>query len=141
MAANADLERRHLPDVDDPDLAPFWRGCRAEELRIPRCGACSRFVWYPQPSCSSCGSAAIEWTRVSGRARLFTWVRVHRPFLPGFESRVPYTTALVELEEDPAVRLAALLDAEGATLRIGLPLEARFEAIDERLTLPRFRVR
>lgn len=141
MAANADLLRRHLPEVDAPELVPFWEGCRAGELRIPCCGACAKFVWYPQMSCPACGGEDLRWTKVSGRGRLFTWVRVHRAFLPGFEKRVPYTTALVELEEDPSVRLAAMLDETVATpLRVGLAVEVTFERVDERLTLPRFRV-
>ncbi|MGH7823403.1 MAG: OB-fold domain-containing protein, partial [Candidatus Binatia bacterium] len=59
----------------------------------------------------------------------------------GFEKRVPYTTALVELIEDPAVRLATMLDDPPAGgLRVGLPVEVAFERVSDRLTLPRFRV-
>jgi uncharacterized protein len=142
MAANvADLERRHLPDVNDPELARFWEGCRAEELRIPRCSACGKLVWYPQFVCPGCGGSEMPWTRVSGRGRLFTWVRVHRAFLPGFEKRVPYLTGLVELEEDSAVRLAAWLEAPDASaLRIGAPVEVFFARVDDRLVLPRWRL-
>jgi len=140
MPANADLATRHLPDTEAPELAPFWEGCRAGELRIPRCEACGKLVWYPQLTCPRCGGGRMPWTKVGGRGRLFTWVRVHRAFLPGFEKRVPYLTALVELEDDPAVRLATLLDAPDTTaLRIGLPVEVGFERVNERLTLPRFR--
>ena len=141
MPANADLERRHLPDVESAELAPFWEGCRAGELRIPRCERCAKLVWYPRLSCPRCGGEAIAWSRVSGRARLFTWVRVSRAFLPGFESRVPFVTALVELEEDPSVRLATMLETGGVEkLSIGLPLEVYFERVDDASVLPRFRV-
>ena len=141
MPANPHLETRHLPDPGAPELAAFWEGCRGGELRIPRCDACGKLVWYPQLSCPRCGGESMRWTKVSGRGRLFTWVRVHRAFLPAFEKRVPFTTALVELEEDPAVRLATFLEVpDGLALTIGLPVEAHFERVDERLTLPRFRV-
>ncbi|MGH7804578.1 MAG: Zn-ribbon domain-containing OB-fold protein [Candidatus Binatia bacterium] len=136
-----DLGRRHLPDPHDPELAPFWEGCRAGELRIPRCRACGRFVWYPQLTCRGCGAQEHEWTRVSGRGSLFTWTVVHRAFLPGFERRVPFVTALVELEEDPALRMATLLAAApGERLRIGLPVAVEFEPWEEGLVVPRFRV-
>jgi len=139
MPANPDLETRHLPDVDAPELAPFWEGCRAGELRIPRCDACGKLVWYPQLTCPRCGGETMRWTKISGRGRLFTWVRVHRAFLPGFEKRVPYLTALIELEEDPAIRMATVLDVpDGVALRLGAPVEVRFERLDERRTLPRF---
>ncbi len=67
---------------------------------------------------------------------------MNRAFLPGFEKRVPFTTALVELDEDPSVRLATMLDeSAGEPLRIGLPLEVYFETVSEALVLPRFRPR
>ena len=134
-------EIRQLPDPDDPELAPFWEGTRRGELRIPRCRTCGRFVWYPQPVCPGCAGVDFGWERVSGRARLFTWVTVRRAFLPAFDDVVPFLTALVALEEDPAVRLATRLDCPvGAPLRLNLPLEVAFERVDDRLTLPKFRL-
>jgi uncharacterized OB-fold protein len=137
---SADLATRHLPDPDWPVARPFWDGCRAHELRIPRCRGCGRFVWYPAPVCAGCGGEDHAWTRVSGRGRLFTWVTVHRAFLPGYAERVPYVTALVELEEDAHVRLATFLrNVPPAGPRLGMPLEVVFERVDDRLTLPAFR--
>ena len=71
-------------------------------------------------------------------ARLFTWVTVHRAFLPGY--RVPYVTALVELVEDTRVRLATYLrDVPAGGLRTGMRVEVVFESVTEQLTLPVFR--
>lgn len=129
-----------LPDLDDGELAPFWDGARAGALRIPRCLRCAAFVWYPQLRCRRCGSEELRWTAVSGRARLFTWVTVHRALVPAQRDHVPFVTALVEIEEDASVRLATRLDApRGVPLRLGLPLEVFFEKVDDRLTVPRFR--
>src|SRR4051794_18472561 len=97
-----------LPDVDEPLTAPFFAAAAADELAIPRCRDCDRFVWYPKDSCPGCGGP-LEWTAVSGRGRLFTWAVVRRAFLPAFADRVPFVTALVELDEDPSVRLCTYL--------------------------------
>lgn len=140
MAGARELAERHLPDLDWEVARPFWEGCRAGELRIPRCADCGRWVWYPAAVCPGCGGGRHPWTRTSGRGWLFTWVRVHRAFLPGFADRVPFVTALVELEEDPRARLATFLgDAPASGLRAGMPVEVAFERVDERLTLPVFR--
>jgi len=140
MASAREIAERHLPDPDWPVARPFWEGCRAGELRIPRCRDCGRWVWYPASACPECGGGRHEWTRVSGRGGLFTWVTVHRAFLPGYKDRVPFVTALVELEEDARLRLATFLhDRPPGGLRVGLPVEVVFEHIDERLTLPLFR--
>jgi hypothetical protein len=59
---------------------------------------------------------------------VFTWVTVHRVFLPGYADRVPYVTALVELVEDPRVRLATFLrDVPASGLRVG-PRRSAFGA-------------
>ena len=140
MAAAREIAARHLPDPEWPAARAFWEGCRAGELRVPRCRDCGRWVWYPASACPECGGGQHEWTRVSGRGRLFTWVTVHRAFLPGYEDRVPFVTALVELEEDARLRLATFLhDRPPGGLRVGLPVEVTFERIDEHLTLPVFR--
>jgi uncharacterized OB-fold protein len=128
-----------LPDPDWPVARPFWEGCARGELRIPRCRGCGRFVWYPAPVCGACGGRDHDWTRVSGRGRVFTWVVVHRA-LGGYVGPLPYVTALVELEEDARVRLAtSLRDVPGSGLRIGTPVEVVFEVASERVTLPAFR--
>lgn len=136
-----DLATRHLPDPEWPVARPFWEGAAAGELRIPRCAGCGRFVWYPAPACPACGGDDVRWTAVSGRGRLFTWVRVHHAFLPGYAPRVPFTTALVELVEDPRVRLATFLrDEPAGGLRVGLPVAVGFERLSDRVVLPVFRV-
>ncbi|HEY5171864.1 MAG TPA: OB-fold domain-containing protein [Acidimicrobiia bacterium] len=93
-----------LPDVEDPLTAPFFAGAARGELVITRCETCGRFVWYPQEACPRDGGS-LTWTAVSGRGTLFSWAVVRRAFLPAFEDRVPFVTALVALCEDPAVRL------------------------------------
>jgi uncharacterized protein len=60
--------------------------------------------------------------------------------LPGFADRIPYITALVELEEDPRVRLATYLrDVPGGGPNLGMPVEVTFERVDDRIVLPAFR--
>lgn len=129
----------HLPDVEWEVARPFWDGCRERILRMPRC-VCGEYVWYPQPRCPVCRSDQIAWTAVSGGAALFTWTTVYRSFVPGHAARLPYMTGLVELIEDPKLRLATfLVGMEGAQLALGLPLRVDFERISDRIVLPVFR--
>jgi uncharacterized OB-fold protein len=97
-----------LPDIDDPITAPFFASAARGELVITRCDTCGDYVWYPQDACPRDGGS-LTWTAVSGRGSLFTWAVVRRAFLPAFEDRVPFVTALVALEEDPAVRLCTYI--------------------------------
>jgi uncharacterized OB-fold protein len=136
-----------LPDLGDPLSAPFFAAAAAGELRIPRCEECGAYVWYPQETCPADGGALV-WTRVSGRATLFSWAVVRRAFLPAFEDKVPFVTALVALDEDPAVRIATyIVDADPDALVPDAPVEVEFRDLsfatvpDTSVVVPMFRER
>jgi uncharacterized OB-fold protein len=118
-----------LPDVDDPLTAPYFAGAARGELMITRCESCARFVWYPDERCAQCGGE-LTWTPVSGAATLFSWAVVRRAFLPAFAEQVPFVTALVAIEEDPAVRIPTyLVDAAPDSLRADEPVRVTFRAL------------
>ena len=119
-----------LPDVAWPPARELWAGAERGELVLPRCDACARYVWYPDGACRFCGATARTWTPVSGRARLFSWSIVHRPFIPQLADLVPFVTALVTIEEDPAVRLATrIVDCDPARLRVDMAVRAVFRPL------------
>src|SRR5205823_2319203 len=98
-------------------------------------------VHWPKPLCPRCGSDQLSPTQVSGRGAIFTYTIVYRAFQPGFESDLPYLLALVELDEQPGLRLIAnIVGASRDALRIGMPVEVVFE---ERggYTVPQFHPR
>ena len=119
-----------LPDVDDPLTAPFFAGAARGELVITRCDGCGDYVWYPQDACPRDGGA-LAWTAVSGRGTLFSWAVVRRAFLPAFEDRVPFVTALVALAEDPAVRLCTyVVDSAPDELVADAPVAVSFRPLE-----------
>jgi len=82
-----------------------------------------------------------EWVPVSGRGTIASRVVVHAPVLPAFRARVPYAVVLVELDEDPGLRLVGnVLDAAPEQVRIGLPVRVAFEALNDEITLPQWRL-
>ena len=118
-----------LPDVDDPITAPFFAGAARGELVVTRCDTCGDYVWYPQGACPRDGGS-LTWTPVSGRGSLFTWAVVRRAFLPAFEDRVPFVTALVALKEDPAVRLCTyVVDVDPDDLVADAPVAVTFRPL------------
>jgi uncharacterized OB-fold protein len=134
-----------LPDTDWAPTAPFWAAAAEHRLSLPRCDACRRLVWYPADTCRRCGADAQTWVDLSGRGTLFSWVVVHQQFLPQYEP--PFVTALVAVDEDPAVRLATrLLDVDPAApgLVIDQPVEVAFgpltfPGVDGEVTAPFWR--
>jgi uncharacterized OB-fold protein len=121
-----------LPDLSDPDTAPFFAAAAEGVLRIPRCDACTRFVWYPESPCPHCGAATFTWTATSGTGTLFSWAVVRRAFLPAFAEMVPFVTALVALDDDPRVRVLGYVvdvDPDADELVAGAPLHAVFRPL------------
>lgn len=129
---------RMLPDFDEHNR-PFWTGGADGRLMIAYCAACSRWVSPPTVDCPECGGELVV-RPVSGRGRVFTYTVNHQPFNPAVP--LPYVIALVELDEQPDLRLAAnIIDCEPDSVRIGLPVEVRFERHDvheERVFVPVF---
>jgi uncharacterized OB-fold protein len=121
--------RRVLPVVDDGN-APFWTGGRDGVLRILRCLDCGTWIHPPRPVCPQDHSRRLEWSEASGRGRLASWTLNLQRWLPGFEP--PYLVALVELEEQPQLRLMTnLAHCETADLSMGMPLRVIFERCED----------
>ncbi|MCZ7526401.1 MAG: OB-fold domain-containing protein [Acidimicrobiia bacterium] len=119
-----------LPDVTDERTAGFFEAAARGELAIPRCDGCGRLCWYPEADCPACGGDAFTWAATSGRGRLYSWAVVRRPFLPAFEAMVPFVSALVALDDDPAVRVVGyVVDADPASLEADQPLRAVFRPL------------
>jgi uncharacterized protein len=131
---------RELATINpNADTEPFWEACRRRELRLQQCGSCRRFRHPPIPGCPHCGSTEIEWTRVAGRGRVFSYTTVHHAALPALADRVPYVVAVVELEDAPGARLVGNLVGTGDGLAIGMPVEVEWDEVEPDVVLPQFR--
>ncbi|MEW6271683.1 MAG: OB-fold domain-containing protein [Thermodesulfobacteriota bacterium] len=119
-----------LPDVEWEPTRELWAGAARGELRVTRCASCARLVWYPETPCRFCGGAALVWTTVSGRGRLFAWTVVRHAFLPHFAELLPMVSGLVALDEDPAVRLVTrIVDCAPEELRCDMPVAVVFRPL------------
>jgi len=136
-----ETERRPLPLVDD-DSRPYWEGARRHELVVLRCSGCGFYVHYPRHECPRCRSENLVPSRVSGRGVVHSYTITHHRGAPGFEERVPFVVTLIELEEQPGLRIVSNLSGCGPEeVRIGMPVEVVFEDVAPGVTLPQFRPR
>ncbi|WP_289849128.1 OB-fold domain-containing protein [Actinoallomurus spadix] len=127
--------RRARPAIG-PDTRFFWDGLRDGELRVQRCAECGRLRHPPGPMCPECHATKREHVTVSGRGTLHSYVVHHHPPVPGFDP--PFVVALVDLEE--GVRMVGdLLGCPPDQVRIGMPVEAVLQKIDDDLVLPQWR--
>ncbi|MEN3586198.1 OB-fold domain-containing protein [Streptomyces sp. ZYX-F-203] len=94
-----------LAPVVDADGAPFWRYAARGELRVQSCADCGRPRFPPRPCCPHCRSFAREWRAMSGRGRIWSYVVAHPPLPPAYAALAPYHVVVVELADDPRIRL------------------------------------
>jgi len=120
---------RVLPQLNDLNR-PFWTGGERRELCLLRCRSCKHWIHPPAPICPLCLAREVAAEATSGRARVATFTINHQPWIPGFPP--PYVIAIVELAEQPGLRLTTnLVHCAPADVRIGMPVRAVFEQHDE----------
>jgi uncharacterized OB-fold protein len=128
---------RYLP-VIYPEEAPFWAAARRGSLVLQRCNRCGHVIYPIGPVCSHCLSDDIEWTPMSGRGHVTSFVVYHRGWTNWLAERVPYAVVQVELEEGPRLT-GNPLDLPLAELAVGLEVTVAFERVSREVTLVQFR--
>lgn len=119
----------------DADTWGFFAAAAEGRLVVGECASCRRVLHLPRPYCSGCGSFEVGWRAVAGRGRLWTWTTVHQPIHPAFEA--PYTVVVVELDDEPGVRLAGSMPGE-PDLEIGMAMQVRFDPLEGGGALPQW---
>src|SRR6266851_2066671 len=125
--------------IPDAASAFFWEGAARGELLVQMCADCESFQYPPTVVCEKCQSRDVRPARVSGRGTLYALTVMHQAFLPIFAEDLPFTIALVDLDDAPGARmLTNIVDAAPDTLSAGDPLEVVFEPRGE-YAVPQFR--
>lgn len=128
------IEHPLLPGLD-AESEPFFEFAAAGELRIQACAGCSLRRMPPRPRCDRCGSFETRWDLMSGRGTIWSHVTPHPPLLPAYSGQAPYNVVLVELDDDPTIRLvgnvvatagAALDSVDPHSIEIGMPVRVAF---------------
>ncbi len=120
----------------------YWEAAKRHRLAILRCLDCGTFIHPPKPSCRACRGQNLAPHEVSGRGRVYTFTKTHYVYHPAFAQQAPYVVALVELEEDPGVRIVSnIVECPADQVSIGMLVEVVFDDLTPEVTLPQFRPR
>ena len=126
-----------LPKIN-ADNQPFWEGCRRHELRFQKCTDCGQVRWPPSVLCPQCHSMQTSWLTAKGMGRVYSYAVYHTAFHPGFKAELPYTVAVVVLDEGPRL-LSTIVDCPPDQVTCDMPVQVVWEDVDEALTLPKFK--
>lgn len=117
--------------------APFWAACREHELKLQRCADCGAYAYFPVYACPACLRSSLEWTRVSGRGRVYSRTLIMDPVSAAIPAEGPLIVALIELAEGP-VMMSNLVGPGAADIAIGDEVKVTFRKVDDAITLPVF---
>jgi uncharacterized OB-fold protein len=120
------------------DTREFWEGCREKRLRFQKCKDCGHVRWPASNLCPECHSFEFTWIDSSGRGRVHTFVVYHMAFHPGWREKLPYITAVVELDEGPRF-LSNIVESDPQALSCGAPVEVIWDKAGE-FFVPRFKL-
>ncbi|MCA1953929.1 MAG: Zn-ribbon domain-containing OB-fold protein [Anaerolinea sp.] len=85
------------------------------------CPHCEGKIFPPRDVCPHCGGEAKTPYTFSGKGTVYSYTIMHDA-PAGYDENVPYTVALVKLEEGPMVT-AQLTDLDEQGVQIGMPVE------------------
>jgi len=127
--------KRTLPVVDK-DTEAYWTHGSVGELAIYRCQNCRFYVHPPVRFCPKCESRRVAPEAVSGKGRVATYTVNYKQWVPDLPT--PYVIALVELAEQPDVRLTTnIVNCPPESVCIGMPVRVLFEQVED-LWVPLF---
>ena len=132
------LYDKPLPIITEENRG-HWDAARRHELRLQRCHDCGLVRFPIAPICPRCLAARAEWSLLSGRGTIASWVVFHKAYWPGFRKDLPYTVVQVLLAEGPRY-ISNLVDAQDRDLAIGMPVEVVFDDVTAEVSLPKFRL-
>ncbi len=124
--------------AQDSDSRLYWEGLAQGELRIQRCDACSKTVFYPRSICPHCHADQLSWMVASGKGTIYSYTVAHQGF-GLFAEDAPFVVAIVELEEGVRM-MSRIVDAPRERVVVGAGVRVTFESVSEDLTLPYFRL-
>jgi uncharacterized OB-fold protein len=119
-----------IPVPDQVDQA-FWDAVNERRLVVQYCTQCNRRQYPPQATCAGCGSANnLTWRETSGRGRINGYCVQHDTRVVVLKEDQPFNTAVIELEEDPAIKFFSHLPGVPVDeVPVGAPVRVVFEEV------------
>lgn len=109
--------------------APFWDGLAQGEVRLQKCGKCGVHQYPAETFCYECGGQQMAWVPVKGEGSVYSFTVVHQLYHKAFKPFLPYTVAIVQMNEGPRM-LSAMLGLK-RPLVIGERVKPRIRLVGE----------
>ena len=126
-----------LPVINE-DTAPYWEYCRKHELRMQKCQQCGYIRFPASIVCPKCHSLEAEWTKLSGKGTVYSFIVYQQVYHPSYKDDIPYAVAIIQLDEGPRME-SNITDCKMEDIKIDMPVQVYFDDITDEVTLPKFK--
>ena len=79
-----------------------------------------------------------EWQKLSGKGKVYSYTIYQRVYHPGFKNDVPYSVAIIHLDEGPSM-ISNIVGCKMEDIKIDMPVEVVFEDVTDEFSLPKFK--
>ena len=128
--------RQPLP-IPNEDSSEYWDGTRKNKLLLQHCDQCGKYRFPPQHLCPDCWSDRSEWVEAAGKGEVYTFAVARRAIKPDWNEKIPYVTALVQLDEGPKI-FTNIVECAPEDVTIGMRVKVIFDHVNEEIALPKF---
>jgi len=106
-------------------IEQFYKFASERKLMAAKCKKCGTMLLPPRPMCTKCFSSDLEWVELENEGKLLTYTVIHvSP--KQFESFVPYSVGIVELED--GLKLPGMIrGVEPEKISVGMDLKVDFD--------------
>lgn len=131
------IEPTRMEPVYSELAAPFWDATTRSELVLQWCVPCDAPIHYPRVACPRCLGTDLDWRKASGCGVVYASTVLHRAGLPQMAERVPYTVAIVDLDE--GVRfMSNVVGCDPSVVRVGQRVRVAWKPLSEGRQWPVF---
>jgi uncharacterized OB-fold protein len=103
------MAERRVKPIPDRDTERYWHGLAEGRMELQHCRDCGHWTWPARPICSGCHGDNMAWEAVKGTGEVYSWIVVHRSTIPDMMPYLPYTLALVRLDEQADIYIPGRL--------------------------------
>jgi len=107
---------------------------------MQKCEDCGHIRFPISEVCPKCLSYNFQWSDLSGRGEVFSYVVFYQLYNKAFEKDIPYNVAMIQLEEGPRM-YSNVVGVDNDAVKVGDKLEVTFDQVTSEIAIPRFRLR
>ena len=129
--------KKPLPLINE-DNRPYWEYCKKHELRMQKCKGCGHIRFPVSILCPNCHFMDAEWTKLSGKGKVFSYIVFRIPYHESYKEDIPYAVAIIKLDEGPRME-SNLIVPDLEDIRIDMPVKVFFDDVTDEVSLPKFK--